>query len=147
MVDKSLFKIICLCSLITGAVLGIFPLIPALIGLAFTAVMFLAAPFVIIYLYKLHLIKELDVPQCLSIGGITGFFAFLGFSVVYFPIASILYLIFKIESFLWIKVIFTNFGFLFSMVILTALLSGLMNMFSAFMTVYLYEYFKGKKEG
>lgn len=147
MVDKSLFKIICLCSLISGAILGVLPLIPHLTGLAFTLIMFFTAPFVIIYLFKLKLIKELDVPQCLSLGGISGFFSFLGFSIIYFPIAAILYLIFKINSFLWIKVIFTNIGFLFFTVILTALLCGLMNMFSAFMTVYLYEYFKGKKEG
>lgn len=147
MLDKSLIKITCMSSLFTGAILGLLPLIPGLIGFTFIVIMFLTSPFVIIYLYKLNLIKQMDVPQCLSFGGISGFFAFIAFSFVYFPLAVLLYLIFKIESFLWIKVIFTNIGFLFTMVILTALLCALINMFSAFITLYLYEYFKGKKEG
>ncbi len=144
--DKQLLKIICMCSIITGAILGVLPLVPKLTGIAFSIVMFFSAPFIIIYLYKLNLIKELNIPKCLTIGAFTGFFSFVGFSIVYFPIAFILYSIFKISSFLWIKVVFTNIGFLIPMVILTALLCGLMNMFSAFMTLYLYEYFKGKKE-
>lgn len=145
MLDKSLIKIICITSLITGAVIGVIPLIPALIWIAFLTVMFLIAPFIIIYLKKLNLIKEITTEQSLIIGGVSGASAFLGFSVIYFPIAFILQLIFKIQSFLWVKVIVSNFGFLIAMVILTALLCGLFNMFSAFLTYYIYEYLGKKK--
>ncbi len=145
MINKPLFKIICLCSIITGGIVGIFPLIPALISVAFLAVMFLIAPFVLIYLKSLNILKELNMEQSLAISAISGAAAFLGFAVVYFPIAFILNLIFKIQSFLWIKVIFTNFGFLIPMVILIALLCGLLNTFSGFLTVYFYDYFKFKK--
>ena len=147
MPDKSLLKIICLCSLIIGGILGILPLFPIFTGIAFIIIMFLVSPFIIIYLYRLNLIKELGVQECISIGGISGFFSFIGFSIVYFPIALILYLIFKINAFMWIKVIFTNIGFLIPMIILCGLLCGLLNMFSAFSTVYIYNYFKNQNRG
>lgn len=145
MIDKSLLKIICLCSFIVGAILGVIPLIPAFMWIAFLAVMFFIAPFIIIYLKKLNLIKSIETERCLTIGAISGTVAFLGFATIYFPIAFILNLIFKIQSFLWIKVIFVNIGFLLPMVILIALLCGLLNMFSGFLTAYFYEYFKPKK--
>lgn len=147
MFNKDLLKIICLCSLITGGIIGVIPLIPAFTGFAFIAVMFFIAPFIIIYMKKLNLIKTIELEQSLAIGGISGAVAFLGFALIYFPIAFILNLIFKIQSFIWIKVLFTNFGFLIPMVILIALLCGLLNMFSGFLTVYIYEYFKQIKKG
>ena len=147
MIDKYLLKIICLCSLIVGAFLGIIPLIPAFIWIAFIGVMFFVAPFIIIYLKKLNLIKSIETEKCLAIGAISGTVAFLGFAIIYFPIAFILNLIFKIQSFIWIKVIFFNIGFLLPMVILIALLCGLLNMFSGFLTAYFYEYFNQKNRG
>lgn len=147
MFNKDLLKIICICSLITGAIIGVIPLIPAFTWIAFLTVMFFVAPFIIIYMKKLNFIKEIDLERSLAIGGIAGSVAFLGFSIIYFPIAFILQLIFKIQAFLWIKVLFTNFGFLIPMVILIALLCGLLNMFSGFLTVYIYEYFKQIKKG
>lgn len=145
MLDKSLLKIICVFSFISGAVLGIIPLIPAFIWIAFFCVMFLVAPFIIIYLKKLNLIEDIEAEKSLLIGAISGTASFLGFACLYFPIAFILQLIFKIQSFLWIKVLFFNFGFLIPMVILIALLSGLLNAFSGFLTAYFYQYFKPKK--
>lgn len=147
MINKALLKIIFICSFIIGGILGVIPLIPAFIWAAFLAVMFLVAPFIIIYLKKLNLIKDVETEKCMVIGAISGISAFLGFSVIYFPIAFILNLIFKIQSFLWIKVIFTNFGFLIPMVILISLLCGLMNTFSGFLTAYFYEYFKPRNRG
>lgn len=147
MINKALLKIIFICSFIIGGILGIIPLIPAFTWIAFLAVMFLVAPFIIIYLHKLKLIEVIETEKCLTIGAISGASAFLGFSVIYFPIAFILNLIFKIQSFLWIKVIFMNIGFLIPMIILIALLCGLMNTFSGFLTAYLYEYFKPRNRG
>lgn len=145
MFNKSLLKILCLCSALTGAILGVLPLIPALTITAFILVMFFVAPFIIIYLKHLNFIKDIEMEQGLVLGAISGCCAFLGFSIIYFPIAFLLNLIFKIQSFLWIKVIFVNFGFLIPMIILIALLSGLLNMFSAFLTIYFYDYFRAKK--
>ncbi len=147
MINKSLLKIICIFSIIVGGILGVIPLIPAFTWIAFLAVMFLVAPFMIIYLKKLNIIKTIETEKCLLIGAISGISAFLGFATIYFPIAFILNLIFKIQSFLWIKVIFMNIGFLIPMIILISLLCGLMNTFSGFLTAYFYEYFKPRNRG
>ena len=141
MLDKTFIKIICICSFITGAILGIIPLIPVLFWTAFLIEMFLVAPFMIIYMNKLKLIENIDMGKCLSIGAISGGVSFLGFSLVFFPLAFIINLIFKTDSFLWIKVLFNNFGFVIPMIIFTALLSSLLNMFSGFLTMYFYAYF------
>jgi len=144
MIDKPLLKIICISSFITGAVIGVIPLIPALVSAAFLLIMFFTAPFIIIYLGRLNLIKDISTEQALIISSFSGAAAFLGFACIYFPIACILNLIFKIQSFIWIKVLFTNIVFLIPMVILFALLCALLNAFSGFLTVYLINIFKKK---
>ena len=80
MISKSLFKIIAVCSFILGAIIGVFPLIPALIGLAFFIVMFGMAPFMLIYLKKLNILKSIEIEESLVIGSISGAVAILGFS-------------------------------------------------------------------
>ena len=144
MIDKSLIKIIIVSSLISGAVLGIIPLIPALIWVAFIFLMFFISPFILIYMKKLDLIQDIDIENSLVIGAIAGFSACFGFALIYFPIAFILQLIFKIQSFIWIKVLFVNFGFLIPMIVFTAMLCALFNTFSAFITAYFYSYFNNK---
>lgn len=145
MISKPLFKIIAVCSFILGAILGVFPLIPALIGLSFFIVMFGIAPFMLIYLRRLNILKSIEMEQSLAVGAISGAVAILGFATVYFPIAFILQLIFKIQSFIWIKVLFVNIGFLIPMVFLIALTSALLNAFSGFLTAYFYQSFQNKK--
>lgn len=147
MPGKLMLKVICMCAVLSGAIAGFLPLIPKLTGAAFTLVMFFSAPFTIIYLHRLNFIKDFELPRCLTIGALSGFISFIGFVLVYFPIAFILYLIFKIDSFLWIKVLIENIGFLIPVIVLTALLSGLTNMFSAFIILYFYEYLKPKNRG
>lgn len=145
MISKPLFRIIAVCSFLVGAILGIIPLIPAFIGLAFFLVMFGIAPFILIYLKNLNILKTIEIGQSLVIGSVSGAVGMLGFAMVYFPIAFILQLIFKIQSFIWIKVLFVNIGFLIPMILLIALTGALLNAFSGFLTAYFYAYFQTKK--
>ena len=147
MFDKSLIKIISISSFIVGVIIGIIPLIPSLMWLALLLITLSVAPFIIIYLKKLKLIETVEIDKSMIMGALSGTVSFLGFSVVYFPIAFILNLIFKIQSFLWVKVVITNLGFLIPMIILTALLCGLINAFSGFMTAYIYEYIQQRNRG
>ena len=98
--------------------------------------LFFVAPIVLIYFNKLKIVKDYQVEKCLTIGAIAGAVALVGFCIIYFPIAFILQLIFKIQSFIWIKVIFTNIGFLIPMVFFTAIISAITNAFSAFLVSY-----------
>jgi hypothetical protein len=145
MPNKDLLKIICICSFIVGAIIGILPLIPAFVQIAFVLIMFFVAPFILIYLYKLKLIKDLSMEKSLIIGAISGAVGFVGFTVSYMPIAFLLNLLFKIQSYIWIKVLFFNFGFLIPFIILTALLCGMLNAFSTFLTIYFYTLLQNRK--
>lgn len=145
MIDKQLTKTLCIFSMIIGALTGIIPLIPALTGLAFTILMFAVAPIVLFYFKKLNLIENFEMEKCLTIGAISGAMACIGFSIVYFICAVLLYLLFKIQAFLWIKVLFANFGFMIPMIIFMALAVALFNAFSAFLVSY-FIYFKQNKE-
>ncbi len=145
MLNKPLLKIICISSFITGALIGFIPLIPAFVFIAFLLVMFFVAPFIIIYLKHLNLIKEISTEQALIMSAVSGAVSFFGFAFIYFPLGFLLNLIFKIQDFIWIKVLFTNFVFLIPMVILISLLCALLNAFSGFLTVYFIEFFSKNK--
>ena len=141
MPDKTLLKILAISSFITGGILGVLALIPRLIGFVFLIEMFLVSPFIIVYIHKLKLVANLELQKYLSIGAISGFIGFIGFSLIYFPIACIIHLIFKVESYIWIKAMFSNISFLIQIVLFTALLSGLVNMFSSFITYHSKKYY------
>lgn len=136
MPDKTLLKTVCFSSFITGAVLGILPLIPAFMIWAAVILMFSVSPFIIIYLKKLNILNTEEANKVITVSAIAGAFAVFGFCTIYLPVALILNLIFKIQSFLWVKVAFINFGFMIPMILFTALLSALLNAFSGFVTLY-----------
>lgn len=145
MVNKQFLKVLCIFSCLIGAILGVLPLIPPLTGIAFILLMFFVSPFILLYYKKLNLIKNFEMDKCLTIGAISGAAACIGFALVYFPIAFILQLIFKIQAFIWIKVLFTNIGFLLPMVFFTAIVGAILNTFSAFLVAYYFAYFKQNK--
>ena len=142
MTKNPILKVIILISLISGAIMGLIALIPFLSFAVLCILMFIIAPFIIIYFNNLNLIEELNIEKGILYGGISGFIAFIGFSITFFPIAFIIDLIFKTESFLWVSVIFKNFSFMLGMILFSALLSAILNMFTGFLTTYIYQYFK-----
>lgn len=142
MFNKDLIKIICVFSGILGAIIGLIALIPAFTPTAFGLEMFLVAPFIIIYLKKLKLLESVEMDKCLLVGAVSGFVSSFGMALTFMPISLLLNLIFKIQLFLWVKVLLFNIAFIIPMIILIALLSALLNMFSGFLTVYFYEYIK-----
>ena len=147
MIDKQLLKVLSVFSCIIGAILGLLAIIPPLSGLAFLTLLFFIAPVILIYFNKLNIIKGYEMEKCLAIGAISGAISVVGFCIIYFPIASIIQLIFKIQSFIWIKVIFTNIGFLIPMIFFTAIISAITNAFSAFLVSYFSTYFTQNKKG
>ena len=145
MLNKSSIKIVSVCSAIIGAIAAVPAMIPLVRGVAFLALMFFVAPFIIVYLKRLEIIK-FDTPEkYLTVGAIAGATSFIGFAIVYFPITLLLNLIFKIQAFIWVKVVFTNFVFLVAMLILIALLNALFNAFAAFITANIYQYIENRR--
>ena len=139
---NDLFKILSVISIISGAFTGILALVPFLSFPIICIIMFAFAPFIIIYFKHLKLIENIEIDKGILYGGISGFMGFIGFSVIFFPFAFVIDLIFKTQTFMWVNVVFKNFTFLIGMVILAALLSALLNMFTGFLTAYLYQYLK-----
>ena len=142
MIKTPLLKIITIVCLLTGAIMGVLALIPFLSFGVLTLLMFIIAPFVIIYFKNLNLIKDIEIDQGIFCGGISGFIAFIGFSITFFPLAFIIDIIFKTQTFLWVSIVSKSFLFLSGIIIFTAMLSALLNMFTGFLTAYVYQYFK-----
>ena len=142
MTKNPILKVLVLISLISGGIMGLIAIIPFLSFTVLCILMFIMAPFIIVYFKNLNLIENLDIEKGILYGGISGFVAFIGFSITFFPIAFVIDLIFKTETFLWVNVIFKSFTFMVGMVIFTALLSAIFNMFTGFLTAYVYQYFK-----
>lgn len=120
-------------SSILGAILGVVTVIPAVNVLSFFAIMFLASPFVILYMTKYNMMGVLNLKQTLIYGAIIGFISFLGFSLTFVPLATIIGLIYKNSFYLGVSMLFREgFFVMLLMVVFVALLGGaLMNSFSA----------------
>ena len=142
MLKNPIFKIISIVSIISGAFLGILSIIPVLTFFILIVLMFIMAPFIIIYFKNLKLIKEIEIEKGIIYGSIAGFTGCIGYSILFFPFAFIIDLIFKTQSFLWVKVVCQNFIFLIGTIFFTAILCAILNAFTGFLTAYLYQYFK-----
>lgn len=142
MLNKQFIKTVSIFSAVTGFILAVPSLIPNVFYITIILLMFFVAPFVIMQLRNFNPIKNEETEKYLITGAVSGITSFLGFSVVFFPVAFVLNLIFKTESFIWVKVVFSNFGYLVFMVVLMSLMSGLFNGFTALITSNLF-----KKQG
>lgn len=142
MEKNPIFKMIIIVSLIVGAISGILALIPPISFTVILLIMFFMAPFIIIYFRNLNLIKAPDIATGMTYGAVSGFFGSVGLSITFFPIAFVIDLIFRTQTFLWVKVVVQNFVFLLGTVFFISLLCALMNAFTGFLTAYILQYYK-----
>lgn len=146
MLSKQLIKVISLFSAIIGALAAVPALIPLFTVFVILIMFIVTAPFIILYLKNLKLFSDLSVEKCAAIGAISGASVFLGFSIIFFPIGFLLNLIFKIQSLILVKVIFSNFGFLMLMIFLMTLTCAMFNTFAGVSTAYFYQIFNTNKK-
>jgi len=134
----------CILSLVLGLACGLLTIIPLIGGLAFLALILAASIAVLLYMRKNNLIGILEVKQAAMYGAIIGFVVFIGFAVTMIPIAGIMGWLnalwfHKLVWFTIVRLLFTmGFTGIFMMVMLvffTALLSALMNSFTAMVAV------------
>lgn len=94
--NQLVVKRACIFSLIFGAFVGLFALIPPLIGLCLFVLLFLSSVVVILFMKKneKHL-AFITNEQGAILGGIIGFFATIGFFITFTPLVCIISLIFK----------------------------------------------------
>jgi hypothetical protein len=143
-----LLKQIAILSAILGAGLGVLTVIPFINGFTFTILMLATSAVVIIYMKRHELIGMINVKEGAIIGAEIGFVSFIGFSIIFIPLVSIIGLIFKgyytygILYLLKLSGIFV----LVMLVIFMAILSALMNSFTGLLTAYVYEFLSGIKK-
>ncbi len=135
--NKILIKQISVLSLILGAVLGAITIIPYVGILSFLAQMFVAGTIVLLYMKKNDFVGKLTPRDGGIYGSIIGFVSFIGFSLTFVPIATVIGLFVKGSYYTGISMLFRiGFIVLIMMVIFVAILSALMNAFSGLATVY-----------
>lgn len=139
--NKSMIKLLCVFAIFTGGILAILALLPFLMPYILIALLFLISPFMLFYLKKLNIIKSFEVDKSMIFGAISGACASLGFCIIYIPIAFILNLIFKIQSYIWAKAVFVSFGGLLTVVFTIAFVCAIFNAFSGFVVAHFYQKF------
>ena len=139
MINEVLFKRMATLSGILGLALGFLTIIPFICNFSFFALVVLAAPIVLIYMKKLNMIGILEPKLGAMYGAIIGFISFLGFSISFVPLATIIGFIYKGSYYLGVSLLFrSGFFVLIMMVFFVAILSALMNAFSGMVTMYVY---------
>lgn len=147
MINEILFKRMGFMSGIVGLTLGFFTIIPFICNFSFFALMILAAPALLIYMKKLDMIGILEPKQGALYGAIIGFIAFLGFSISFIPLATIIGFLYKGSFYLGISLLFrSGFLVLIMMVFFVAILAALMNAFSGLVTMYVYNQIETKPQ-
>jgi hypothetical protein len=133
-------------SAILGGILGAITLVPFVNTFSFLLLMLAVSAVVIVYMKKNDLIGIIDVKEGAVLGGIIGFVAFIAFSIVFVPLASILGLIFKGYYPYVLYLVKDGFFVLILLVVFMGILSALMNGFAGLVTAYVYEFLSGIKK-
>lgn len=136
--NLTLLKQIGVLSAVLGAILGVITLIPFIGSIAFVMLMCLASAIIVILMVKYEVLEMLSVKEGLTLGAIVGFISFIAFAIVYLPCVAILGNVFKLYSFYGISLIMSvgSLGVIIMLTIFVAVLSAVINAFTAFLTFY-----------
>lgn len=136
---KNLIKQMSVMSAIAGCFLGVLTIIPFICNFSFFTLIVLSAALMLTYMKKLNLIGNLSPQNGAIYGAIIGFMAFIGFSVSFMPLATLIGLIYKGSFYLGISLLFRSGFFVMIMIVFfVALLCALINAFSGMVTMYIH---------
>lgn len=142
--NTSLLKVISILSSLIGVVCGFVALLPFIGGIAFFIMMCLSSVIVIFMLMNAKVLQFDSVPECLTIGGISGFISYIAFSIVYIPLTIIMIRGFKYAANYGIALILGHSN-LFVIIVLSlfmAIIAASINAFTAFIIYYITETLK-----
>lgn len=145
--NLTLLKQIGMLSSILGAVLGGVTLIPFIGNISFLILMCLSSAIIILLMVRCEMLEILSVKEGVSLGALIGFVSFLAFSIIYLPCVAILGKVFKLYSFYGISLIMSvgSFGVILMLTVFVAVLSAVINAFTAFLTFYGIELYNNLK--
>ena len=146
--NLTLLKQIGILSSLLGAVLGVITLIPFVGNISFLILMCLSSALIILIMVKYGVLEILSVKEGVSLGAVIGFVSFIAFSIIYLPFVAILGKVFKLYSFYGIAMIMNvgSFGVILMLTVFVAVLSAVINAFTAFLTFYGIELYNKLKQ-
>ncbi|MBO6257697.1 hypothetical protein J6N69_06640 [bacterium] len=146
--DYILLRQISVLSAFFGAIAGIITIIPFIGTYSFIFLLCFIAPVVIWLLYKYNCISINSIKDGIIIGAISGFVAYLAFSVIYIPISIILLKLLKFAANQGIGLMLNNAGFFILTVtsIFLGVVGATINAFTGFITFYVIEFFNSIKK-
>ena len=137
-----LLKQIAILSAFFGAVLGTLTLIPYLGVISFVFLICFISPLVIWILVKYNCLSLSSIKDSVITGAISGFVAYMGFSIIYVPISVILMKLFHISANIGVGYMLGNASF-FLLLILSlfmGVLGATVNAFTGFLTFYVLDF-------
>ena len=137
-----LLKQIAILSAFFGAVLGALTLIPYLGVISFVFLICFISPLVIWILVKYNCLSLSSIKDSVITGAISGFIAYMGFSIIYVPISVILMKLFHISANIGVGYMLGNASF-FLLLILSlfmGVLGATVNAFTVFLTFYVLDF-------
>ena len=137
-----LLKQIAILSAFFGAVLGALTLIPYLGVISFVFLICFISPLVIWILVKYNCLSLSSIKDSVITGAISGFIAYMGFSIIYVPISVILMKLFHISANIGVGYRLGNASF-FLLIILSLFMGVLwatVNAFTGFLTFYVLDF-------
>lgn len=137
-----LLKQIAILSAFFGAVLGALTLIPYLGIISFMFLICFISPLVIWILVKYNCLSLSSIKDSVITGAISGFIAYMGFSIIYVPISVILMKLFHISANIGVGYMLGNASF-FLLLILSlfmGVLGATVNAFTGFLTFYVLDF-------
>ncbi len=142
-----LLKQISVISAIAGAVLGIVTIIPFVGNFTFLFTMSLVGAALVVYLKRMSLVGYVEPKDAALFGAMSGFISFIGFSITFLPVATLIGVFAKSTYFMGISLLMRSGVFVWLMMILfIAALSALMNAFSAMVAAYVYAQIEPKPD-
>ena len=142
-----LFRQISVLSIFFGAVLGLMALIPYVGTIALIFLLCFIAPLVIWLLVKYNCLSLSSIQDGIIVGAISGFVAYLAFSIVYIPISIILvkFLNYAANQGVGLMLNYASFFILLVVSIFMGVVGATINSFTGFLMFYVIEFFKTTK--
>lgn len=137
-----LLKQIAILSAFFGAVLGALTLIPYLGVISFVFLICFISPLVIWILVKYNCLSLSSIKDSVITGAISGFIAYMGFSIIYVPISVILMKLFHISANIGVGYMLGNASFFLLLVLslFMGVLGATVNAFTGFLTFYVLDF-------
>ena len=144
-----LLKQIAILSAFFGAVLGALTLIPYLGVISFVFLICFISPLVIWILVKYNCLSLSSIKDSVITGAISGFVAYMGFSIIYVPISVILMKLFHISANIGVGYMLGNASFFLLLVLslFMGVLGATVNAFTGFLTFYVLDFINSIEKG